>query len=114
MLSALDSSGAYAALNYFFAALAIVAFGVEAWAFADAIGRPTQAFPAAGKQTKPIWLIITGVAAVLGLYMAIYGLGVSLLLAVIAFVAAAIYLADVRPKVKEYRRGSNSGPYGPW
>ncbi len=114
MLSALGSSGAYAALNYFFAALAIAAFGVEAWAFVDAIGRPAQAFPAAGKQTKPIWLIILGVAFVLGLYMAIYGLGVSLLLAVIAFVAAAIYLADVRPKVKEYRRGSSSGPYGPW
>jgi len=35
---------------------------------------------------------------------------------VAAFVAAAIYLADMRPKVKEFSRGSrnNSGPYGPW
>jgi hypothetical protein len=114
VLSALGSSGAYAALDYFFAALAIVAFGVEAWAFVDAIRRPTQAFPAAGKQTKPIWLIILGVAFVLGLYMAIYGLGVSLLLAVVAFVAASVYLVDVRPKVKEFRKGANSGPYGPW
>jgi hypothetical protein len=35
---------------------------------------------------------------------------------VIAFVAAAVYLADVRPKVREFKRGSSThnGPYGPW
>jgi hypothetical protein len=108
-------SGAYGPLNYFFVALAVAAFVVEAWAFGDAIFRPAQAFPAAGKQTKPIWLIILGVAFVLGLYSAIYG-GVTGLLSVIAFVAAAIYLADVRPKVKDFKRGRSSsmGPYGPW
>jgi len=45
------------------------------------------------------------------------GIGVTNFLAVAAFVAAAIYLADVRPKVKEFRRGkssTSSGPYGPW
>ena len=114
MISVLGS-GAYGPLNYFFVALAVAAFVVEAWAFGDAIFRPAQAFPAAGKQTKPIWLIILGVAFVLGLYSAIYG-GVTGLLSVIAFVAAAIYLADVRPKVKDFKRGRSSsmGPYGPW
>ena len=112
MISVLGS-GAYGPLNFFFVALAVAAFVVEAWAFGDAIYRPGQAFVAAGKQTKPIWLIILGVAFVLGLYSAIYG-GVTGLLSVIAFVAAAIYLADVRPKVKEFKKGRNSGPYGPW
>jgi hypothetical protein len=107
-------NGAYAPLTYFFVALAVGAFVVEAWAFIDAITRPAQAFVAAGKQTKLIWLIILGIAFVLGLYAAAYG-GVTGFLSVAAFVAAAIYLADVRPKVKEFRRGrSNSGPYGPW
>ena len=108
-------NGAYAPLAYFFVALAIAAFIVEAWAFIDAITRPAQAFVAAGKQTKLIWLIILGVAFVLGLYAAAYG-GVTGFLSVAAFVAAAIYLADVRPKVKEFRRdrSSSSGPYGPW
>jgi len=107
-------NGAYAPLTYFFVALAVAAFLVEAWAFIDAITRPAQAFVAAGKQTKVIWLIILGIAFVLGLYAAAYG-GVTGFLSVAAFVAAAIYLADVRPKVKEFRRGrSNSGPYGPW
>jgi O-antigen/teichoic acid export membrane protein len=107
-------SGAYAPLTYFFVALAMGAFVVEVWAFIDAITRPTQAFVASGKQTKQLWLIILGVAVVLGLYSAAYG-GVTGILSVAAFVAAAIYLADVRPKVKDFRRGSSgSGPYGPW
>jgi len=108
-------NGVYAPLNYFFVAIAVVAFVVEAWAFIDAIIRPAQAFVAAGKQTKVIWLIILGVAFVLGLYAAAYG-GAIGILSVAAFVAAAIYLADVRPKVKDFRsgRGTSSGPYGPW
>ena len=115
----ITGGGAYGPLKYFFVALAVAAFVVEAWAFIDAIIRPAQAFTAAGKQTKQIWLIILGVAFVLGLAAAsgVGGIGVTNFLAVAAFVAAAIYLADVRPKVKEFRRGkssTSSGPYGPW
>jgi len=110
-------NGAYAPLQYFFVALAVAAFVVEAWAFVDAIIRPAQAFTAAGKQTKRLWLIILGVAFVVGLYSASFGGAVGFL-SVAAFVAAAVYLADVRPKVKEFNRsrsGSSSmGPYGPW
>jgi hypothetical protein len=109
--------GAYTPLNDFFLALGLVAFIVEAWAFIDAITRPGQAFVAAGKQTKPLWLIILGVAAVIGLAGAAYGVGPTSILPVAAFVAAAVYLADVRPKVKDFRRGgggTSSGPYGPW
>jgi uncharacterized protein DUF2516 len=107
----------YTPLTYFFLALGVVAFGIEAWAFIDAISRPAQAFTASGKQTKPRWLIILGVAAVVGLAGAVYGVGPTSILPVAAFVAAAVYLADVRPKVKEFRRGggtTSNGPYGPW
>jgi hypothetical protein len=114
-VASITGGGTYSPLNYFFVALAVAAFVVEAWAFIDAIIRPAQAFRAVGKLSKPIWLIILGVAFVLGLYTALYS-GVTQILSVAAFVAAAIYLADVRPKVKEFRRGSSSssGPYGPW
>jgi Protein of unknown function (DUF2516) len=104
-------------LYYFFLVLAAGAFIAEAWAFIDAISRPARAFPAAGKQTKPLWLIILGVAAVIGLGSVVYGGGTAFLgiLPVAAFIAAAIYLTDVRPKVKGLGRGgSSSGPYGPW
>ena len=109
--------GAYTPLRYFFFALGLVAFVVEAWAFIDAIRRPAQAFVATGKQTKQLWLIILGVSAVVGLAGAVYGISPISILPVAAFVAAAIYLTDVRPKVKDFpknRSGSSSGPYGPW
>jgi len=108
------SAGALTPLNWFFGILAIAAFVVEVWAFVDALRRPTGAFVSAGKQTKPLWLIITGVAAVVGLGTAAYG-GVTGILSVVAFVAAAIYLTDVRPKVRGMGTGgTSSGPYGPW
>jgi Protein of unknown function (DUF2516) len=108
--------GAYTPLRDFFLALGLAAFVVEAWAFIDAIGRPAPAFVATGKQTKPLWLIILGVSAVVGLGGAVYGISPISILPVAAFVAAAIYLTDVRPKVKDFRNGggTSSGPYGPW
>ena len=117
-------SGVYGPLNYFFVALAIVAFVIEAWAFVDAIIRPKSAFAAAAamgdnaaqRLTKQWWLIILGVAFVVGLGSAAYT-NVTSFLPILAFVAAAVYLAGVRPKVREYSaRGnrSSSGPYGPW
>lgn len=105
--------GAYTPLSYFFVALSVAAFAVEAWAFIDAIIRPAAAFLAAGKLTKVKWLLITGVAAALGLAGAAAG-SVTSILTVIAFVAAAVYLADVRPAVRQYGKGARSGPYGPW
>ena len=111
---------AFTPLNYFFWALAVAALIVEVWAFVDAVRRPTAAFPAAGKQTKPLWLIILGVAGAIGLYGAAFagtsGVGIVVnILPVAAFIAAGIYLTDVRPKVREIGRGgSHQGPYGPW
>ena len=106
----------YTPITYFFLALGVAAFGVEVWAFIDAITRPSQAFVATGKRTKRLWLIILGVAVVVGLAGVVYRIGPTSILPVAAFVAAAVYLADVRPKVKEFRNGggTSSGPYGPW
>jgi hypothetical protein len=112
-------SGAYGPLNVFFLVLGIAAFGVESWAFVDAIIRPAPAYTAAGKLTKTKWLLILGVAFALGLYSAAYGgfgdyLGPAGILLVAAFAAAAVYLTDVRPKVREFKSGTHQGPYGPW
>ena len=110
------NAGVMTPLFWFFEVLEIAAFGAEAWAFIDATRRPAPAFVAVGKQTKPLWLVILGVAAVVGLGSVVYGVSLISLFPIIAFVAAAIYLTDVRPKVKEFRGrgGSSNGPYGPW
>jgi hypothetical protein len=109
-----SNTGAYSPLDWFFQALAIAAFVAEIWALIDAVRRPKAAFVASGKQTKPLWLIILGVAAVIGLGGAAGELSLLSMLPIVAFVAAAIYLTDVRPKVSGFRGGSQSGPYGPW
>ncbi|MEV0403500.1 DUF2516 family protein [Actinoallomurus sp. NPDC050550] len=96
--------------------VAIAAFIVEVWAFVDAVRRPAGAYSAAGKLTKQLWLIILGVALLFGLAGAVRFVSIIQMLPVIGFIAAAVYLADVRPAVRQYGRGgsSSSGPYGPW
>jgi predicted membrane metal-binding protein len=101
-------------INLFFWVLLLGAFVIEAWAFGDVLRRPAEAFPAAGKQTKPIWLIILGVAFVIGIAGAVGYLSLISIFPIVAFVAAAIYLVDVRPKVKTMKPGTHQGPYGPW
>jgi predicted membrane metal-binding protein len=101
-------------VNWVFWVLLLGAFVIEAWAFGDALRRPSSAFPAAGKQTKPIWLIILGVAFVIGIAGAVGYLSLISIFPIVAFVAAAIYLVDVRPKVKTMKPGTHQGPYGPW
>jgi hypothetical protein len=105
---------ALSVINLFFWVLLLAAFVVETWAFVDAIIRPSAAFPAAGKQTKPIWLIILGVAFVIGIGGAVGYLALLTIFPIVAFVAASIYLVDVRPKVRSLKQGARQGPYGPW
>jgi Protein of unknown function (DUF2516) len=106
---------ALSVVNLFFWVLLLGAFVIEAWAFFDALRRPKAAFPAAGKQTKPIWLVILGVAFVIGIGGAVGELALLSIFPIVAFVAAAIYLVDVRPKVGSIKSGSShQGPYGPW
>lgn len=80
------------------------------FALIDAIRVPEQAFTAAGKQTKNMWLIILGIS------VAVIFAFPLLILKIAGVVAAAVYVVDVRPAVKQYRRrpGTSDGPYGPW
>ena len=80
----------------YYGALALVLF-----AFVDALIRPAPGFVAMGKLTKPAWVGITALAAVL-----IYLMGPLNLFGLLAVTAAGVYLADVRPAVRELRRGN--------
>ena len=72
------------------------------WAFIDALVRPAAGFVAAGKLTKPGWLAITGIAA-----LVIYFFQPMSFLGLPAIVAAVVYLVDVRPAVRGLRRGNS-------
>ncbi len=101
-----------------FIVLAVVAFGLQAFALVDALRRPAGSFVAAGKRTKNFWLAILVIAAAVGFISLPFPglLDPFNFLNLIAVVAAAVYLTDVRPAVRQIRGGGggHSGPYGPW
>lgn len=102
---------------YLFLALAVVAFGLAAWALIDAAIRPAGAFVSADKRTKGFWCLVTGGATLLAfLGIPSGGGGGALLLMLLGGVPAGVYLADVRPAVSRYSRGSRGGGSnrGPW
>lgn len=106
----------HSGLGLVFQLLAVVGFGMEAFALFDVARRPADAFPAAGKQTKKMWLIVLGFACLFGFSGAVGYIFQLSIFVIAAFVAAVIYLADVRPAVKQFGGGGGRrmGPYGPW
>lgn len=80
---------------------------VGAFVLIDAITRRADAFVAADRQTKTVWLAITAVAALLLVLGAMRSFIFALdLLWDAAIVAALVYLVDVRPKLKDVQRGT--------
>lgn len=75
---------------------------LQVWAVLDCVTRPTEAFVAAGKLTKPAWLAITVVALLLGLITLPFQL-----FGIVATVASIVYVVDVRPAVKEVQGGGS-------
>ncbi|GAA1280191.1 membrane protein [Planotetraspora silvatica] len=102
-------------LDLIFWLLSVGALILSAWALIHAIRIPKSAFPAAGKQTKPLWLVILGFATLFTFAAAVRYLTPLSIFTIAAVIAAGIYLADVKPAVNGYRKGGgNQGPYGPW
>jgi hypothetical protein len=66
------------------------------YSFVHAAMQRPDAYTAAEKLTKPVWLIILGVAGLLAVLGVLDITGVA-----IAAVAAGVYLVDVRPKLLE-------------
>lgn len=74
------------------------------WALVDCITRKVAAFPAVDKLTKPAWVAMLAFGAFFGSVLAPDPVGpISLITAVIA----AVYLADVRPAVREVSGGAS-------
>ena len=92
----------------------VLAFGLVVFAVVDAARARADAFPAAGKLTKPIWLGILALATALMIISFPSPLSI---FAVLSIVAAGVYVADVRPAVRGSsggRGGYGGGPYGGW
>jgi hypothetical protein len=74
-------------------------FLATVYAFIHAAMQRPDAYAAVDKLTKPVWLIILGVAAVLCFFFGVQTLDI--FFPTIAAVAAGVYLVDVRPKLLE-------------
>ncbi len=95
-------------------ALGLAMLGVEVVAFVDCLRHRDNAYAAAGKLTKNKWMLITGIALVVGFLTVRNPIG---FMGVIAIVAASVYLVDVKPALRQVLTRSQTrsdGPYGPW
>lgn len=81
-------------VGYVLFALQLAVLATAIYAFVHAAIQRPDAYTATGKLTKPVWLVILGVGALLALALGITGVA-------IAAVASGVYLVDVRPKILE-------------
>ena len=81
-------------MGYVLAVLQIAVIVTTVYAFVHAAMQRPDAYTAAEKLTKPVWLVILGAGVLLALVLGITGVA-------IAAVAAGVYLVDVRPKILE-------------
>lgn len=75
---------------------------LSAWALLDCLTRKAAAFPAVDKLTKPAWVAILLVSGVFGSLLVPIPTGP---ISLIAAIIASVYLADVRPAVREISGG---------
>ena len=87
--------------GYVLKAIWIAGIPVGAYAFVHVLLQRADAFTAADKLTKPAWLGITGVSA---LVLVLFP-GPQTFLWLPAIIAALVYIIDVRPRVIEVQRG---------
>lgn len=80
--------------------LQLVVFATSVYAFVHAAMQRSDAYTAADKLTKPVWLVILGVCGLLALVLQVMGMA-------IAACAAGVYLVDVRPRLLEVQGKSH-------
>jgi Protein of unknown function (DUF2516) len=82
--------------------LLLFCLALQVWALGDCLIRKTAAFPAAGKLTKPAWVLLTAFSVVIS---ALIRHPINFL--TLAFlVVSLVYLTDVRPAVREVSGGN--------
>jgi hypothetical protein len=102
----------------------VTTFVFALWALIDAARYATGTYPAAGKQTKLVWIIILVIATVAAFMSIPFPLGRGggfNFLVFVSIVAVGVYFAGVRPALRLHeprrggrRGGSGSGSTGGW
>jgi hypothetical protein len=93
--------------HFYYWTYEILLWGLAAlrvWAAVDCATRKAAAFPAVDKLTKPSWLAITIISAVFAVLPGPFSSPLGPI-SLVGTVASCVYLADVRPAVREFSRG---------
>ncbi len=87
--------------------------GVKIFALIDALRYSNDQYVSAGKRSRTLWLILTGLSLAFHLISDVLTLP-----NLAGTIASIVYLVDVRPALQQVSgRGgnrNNMGPYGPW
>ncbi|WNM24286.1 DUF2516 family protein [Demequina capsici] len=98
--------------------LSVAALVGSVWGLIDAAKYSNEAYVAAGKQTKTIWLVILGVAALIAFISMPYPLGggggIVGFLGLLSIVAVIVYFVEVRVKVAPHHRPGAGPKRGTW
>ena len=80
----------------------LLCLALRVWALGDCLVRKTAAFPAAGKLTKLAWVLLNAFSVIIGALIKnpINFLPLGFL------IVSLVYLADVRPAVREVSGGT--------
>ncbi|WP_084124897.1 DUF2516 family protein [Demequina sp. NBRC 110054] len=96
--------------------ISIAALVGSVWALIDAAKYSNEAYVAAGKQTKTIWLVILGIATLIAFISvpAPIGVGSGIIgfFGLLSIVAVLVYFVEVRVKVAPHHRPGSRGPKG--
>jgi Protein of unknown function (DUF2516) len=87
--------------------------GVKIFAFVDALRYSNNHYVSAGKRSRMLWLVLTGLSLAFHLISDVLTLP-----NLAGTVASIVYLVDVRPALQQVSgkggNRNNMGPYGPW
>ena len=97
----------YAIIFYVDYVLAIAGGLLGAFVLIDAVMRKPDAFVAADRQTKTVWVAILAGAALFLILAALPSFITAMdLLWIAGCIAALVYLVDVRPRLRDIQRGT--------
>jgi hypothetical protein len=88
--------------------------GVKVFTLIDALRYSANYYPAAGKKSRTLWLVILSLSLVVHL---ITWPNPIQFLSVAGTIGSLVYLFDVRPALQQVTGGgggTRQGPYGPW
>ncbi len=92
--------------------IGLAVLGAAVWALINAAKAQTAAYPAAGKQTKTLWVVLTAVGALLAFLSVGNPLGFG---GIIGAGVAIYFLVGVLPAVRSASgRGRPQSGYGSW